>query len=143
MTPIYNDELHIRARNNMRAAYDSTRSSFKYYSKQFKLTDDAIKQRFGDVWNDLVLMQNACDVMKKEKAMKRRRQRNVRALVQEIDRLDRLIEAKAPQENIKEELSQFNKKATPSMKKYLQEVNNEIVAALDDEEFDDYSEKLI
>jgi len=98
MTPLYTDDFHVRARDRERANYNSIRTSFRYYNKKFKLTDEQVEKQFGDVWSDPALMQTACDTMKSQLAMQRRRQRNVRALQRENERLDRLIETGAPQE---------------------------------------------
>lgn len=88
MSPKYNTVHHIRARNYTQASYDSTRASFKYYTRQNNLTEEMIVDKFGDVWNDMTLMQQACDTMKQEKLMKRRRRRAVTLLQREVDRLD-------------------------------------------------------
>jgi len=137
MTPLYTDDFHVRARDRERANYNSIRTSFRYYSKKFKLTDEQVEEQFGDVWSDPALMQTACDTMKSQLAMQRRRQRNVRALQRENERLDRLIETGVPRAVMEKELSQFHKKATLSMKKYMQEVANEVEKSLVEEGFDD------
>jgi hypothetical protein len=115
MTPLYNDDFHIRARERERANYNSINTSFRYYRKKLKLTNEQVEELFGDVWSDPALMQKACDTWKSQFAMRRRQERNRRALLRENERLDRLIQ------------TGLMEKATPSMKKHMEEVENEVV----------------
>ena len=93
MTPIYDDDAHVRAREYERARYDSVKASFKYYRKTLQLTDDAIEKRIGDVWNDPVKMANACEFLKAEQLRKRRLGRTVRLLKREEAKLKAIDDA--------------------------------------------------
>ncbi len=110
---LYTDDYHVRARERERANYNSTRCSFRYHMKREKLTDEQIESRFGDVWNDIVLMQKACDSMKNDNAMKRRRRRTVVLLQKEMERLDRLSEVS--QEPIAKEEDKSDDEPTTGM----------------------------
>lgn len=85
---LYTDDYHVRCRERERANYNSTLHSFRYHMKKEKLTDEQIESRFGNVWNDVALMQKACDTMKNDNAMKRRRRRTVVLLQREMERLE-------------------------------------------------------
>ena len=91
MRAIYDDEVHVRARNHMRNTYNGTLKSFRYYMRQNTLTEDEVIEKFGDVYNNPDLMQRACDIMKKEKVLKRRRDRTVVLLQREVEKLEKEV----------------------------------------------------
>ena len=92
MRAIYDDEVHVRARDHMRNTYNGTQKSFNYYMRQNTLSETEVIEKFGDVYNNPDLMQKACDIMKKEKVLKRRRERTVVLLQREVEKLEKEVE---------------------------------------------------